>query len=309
MRKLYLFLLLAVVCVSANAYSLRDLRSKILKNESNLYNQVEAQQRYFESFEAWDGQTVDWLPDGWSEIISDESYVSSNDGVFTWHVGEEMNNKPYPVDGKYYANIYYAYELSDDGKTIDLPQDEWLITPTFDIVKGDVFKFSLGYSPMFLFNMNNENVNWGKMDFVNRLPSTTMKIYVREIDNISSEEGEWIEILDIYDQWVDTSFEDLFNLYFNSEFFHYEIGLSDYSGKSVQVAFRYVGMYGNTMELDAISIENNNQDSIESVSSDNELLTVYGIDGVELLRNATRDDLNMLSKGIYIINGKKVVIR
>ncbi len=309
MRKLYLFLLLSAVCCSANAYSLCELRSKIQKKESNLYNQEESQQRFFESFEAWDGQTADWLPDGWSEIISDESYVSSNDGVFTWHVGKDMNNKPLPVDGKFYANIYYAYKLSEEGKTIDLPQDEWLITPAFDIIAGDVFKFSLGYSPMFLFDMNNENINWSKMDFVNRLPSTTMKIYIREIDEISSEVGEWVEILNIYDEWVNTSLEELFNTYSNSEFFRYEIDLSDYSGKSIQVAFRYVGMYGNTMELDAISIENNSQDGIESINADNELLTVYGIDGVELLRNATTDDLNVLSKGIYIINGKKVVIR
>ena len=134
MKKLYSFLLLSAVCVSANAYSLSELRSMIHKNESNVYNQVETQQKYFESFEAWDGQTVDWLPDGWSEIISDESYVSSNDGVFTWHVGKEKNNKPFPVDGQYYANIYYAYKLSEEDKSIDLPQDEWLITPTLSLI-------------------------------------------------------------------------------------------------------------------------------------------------------------------------------
>ena len=48
---------------------------------------------------------------------------------------------------------------------------------------------------------------------------------------------------------------------------------------------------------------------IGGISEDATDLTVYGIDGVCVLRNATVQDLKNLQKGIYIVNGKKVAIR
>ena len=36
---------------------------------------------------------------------------------------------------------------------------------------------------------------------------------------------------------------------------------------------------------------------------------VYNIAGVKVLENATIEDVNRLEKGIYIFNGKKVMVR
>ena len=48
---------------------------------------------------------------------------------------------------------------------------------------------------------------------------------------------------------------------------------------------------------------------IEGVDTEATDLNVYSIDGVCILRNASASDVKNLQKGIYIVNGKKVVIR
>ena len=53
----------------------------------------------------------------------------------------------------------------------------------------------------------------------------------------------------------------------------------------------------------------NNGSSVAGISNDNELLNVFGICGVQVLRNADRSAIKSLNPGLYIVNGKKVVIR
>ena len=48
---------------------------------------------------------------------------------------------------------------------------------------------------------------------------------------------------------------------------------------------------------------------IDGINAGTNNLTVYSIDGVCVLRNAKADDLKNLEKGLYIVNGKKMVIR
>ena len=203
---------------------------------------------YFEGFEGWDGTTSDWLPEGWTEQHSSEKMVSLSDGVFTWHVGRQRHYMPYPPEGQNYAVIYYAYEYDENGDTYDIPQDEWLFSPTYKVSETTKLSLSIGYSPMYLFDLNNENVNWGKNEFINRKPSTVLKIYLR------SNGGEWKMLHDLYDEWDEKSLSELFNNYFDADFYNYEFDLSEYAGTDVQVAFQFVGMYGNTMAIDEFKI-------------------------------------------------------
>ena len=196
----------------------------------------------------------------------------------------------------------------EDGTTVDLPQDEWLITPTYDIKSEDIFKFSLGFSPLFLYNLNNEYIDWGKMEFRERLISATIKVYIREVDSVNDIKSEWIELLDISNSWNDVSLEDLFNNYLDATFYQYELDLSDYADKSVELAFRYVGMYGNTMELDAVYIDRVVND-VSVIENDPISFDVYGIDGRCVLKNVNYSDIENLPKGIYIINKEKVLVR
>lgn len=52
-----------------------------------------------------------------------------------------------------------------------------------------------------------------------------------------------------------------------------------------------------------------NSSGIESISNDdNATVTVYSIDGRAVMVNAPKDALNTLSRGIYIVNGRKIAI-
>lgn len=53
----------------------------------------------------------------------------------------------------------------------------------------------------------------------------------------------------------------------------------------------------------------NKADGIEEVLSTSTLSDVYNLQGVKLMTKVTKKDLKQLPAGVYIINGKKVVIR
>ena len=207
-----------------------------------------AQDKVFEGFEGWDYVMADWLPEGWTEENSNEDIFLLNNGAFTWHVGTQSGYLPNAPEGYNYALIYYAYDCDDTGKKFDLPQDEWMISPSYKVTENSTLSFFVGYSPLFLFNTDNSNLDWGKNDFKDRSPSTTLRIYVR------SNGGEWVMLKDLYDEWAETPFDELFNNYFNVEFRQLSFDLAEYAGTDVQVAFQFVGMYGNTMEIDAFQI-------------------------------------------------------
>ena len=209
---------------------------------------IVAQDKVFEGFEGWDYVMADWLPEGWTEENSNEDIFLLNNGAFTWHVGTQSGYLPNAPEGYNYALIYYAYDYDDDGNKFDLPQDEWMISPSYTVGANSTLSFFVGYSPLFLFNVDNSNLDWGKNDFKDRSPSTTLRIYVR------SNGGEWVMLKDLYDEWAETPFDELFDNYFNVEFRQLSFDLAEYAGTDVQVAFQFVGMYGNTMEIDAFQI-------------------------------------------------------
>ena len=200
-----------------------------------------------ESFEGWDGSAKDWLPAGWSEENSSAELAALNDGAFTWHAATNSNGLLLDaIDGNNYAVIYFASGTNEQGESVELAQDEWLISPTFTPTAGETLSFSVGYAPIFLFDLRNENIDWGTMSFINKLKSTTLQILIREGD------GEWTLLKDLYDDWKDTDLMTLFDKYFSNEWYNYSFSMADYAGKKIQVAFRFVGQYGNTMQLDAI---------------------------------------------------------
>ena len=116
-----------------------------------------------ENFEAWDGVTADWLPEGWSEINTNAEQAAMNDGIFTWQVASKRTGQTIPdaVEGSRFAIVYYAYGYDENNRRVDLAQDEWLVSPQFAVQAGDSLLFQLGYSPLYLFDLNNENINCG----------------------------------------------------------------------------------------------------------------------------------------------------
>lgn len=200
-----------------------------------------------ESFEGWDGSAKDWLPAGWSEINSSAELAALEGGAFTWQTSTNSSGLLLnAIDGNNYAIIYFASSTNEQDEPVELAQDEWLLSPVFTPTAGETLSFSVGYAPIFLFDLRNENIDWGTMSFINKLKSTTLQILIREGD------GEWTLLKDIYDDWKDTDLMTLFDKYFSNEWYNYSFSMADYAGKKIQVAFRFVGQYGNTMQLDAI---------------------------------------------------------
>ena len=230
----------------------RTLRSLIAATALALGTlQTQAQQKLYQDFEFWDGTTNDWLPEGWTEVNTNAEQAQMENGIFTWHVESRRPNTSIPdtPDGTAFAIVYYAYGYDENNKKVDLAQDEWLISPAFRAAEADTLSFLLGYSPLYLFDLNNENINWSDWTFKNKKPSTTLKVMVREVG------GEWTELHDLYNEWQDSELKELFDNYSSSAYHRLELPLASLSGKEIQVAFRFVGKYGNTMELDAVCVK------------------------------------------------------
>lgn len=202
-----------------------------------------------EGFEGWDGTTKNWIPATWSEINSEGEAGSYDGGAFTWFVSGQAGTLPTPVEGKYYCVIPYARVTRADNKKEDLPQDEWLVTPKMKLRTNEQLSFNISYSPLYLYDMSNENINFGTMEFIHQIISATLKVYIRENG------GEWKEIYDIEPAWRNYSLNDLFNNYYSQRSEDVVISLKNYEGKEVEIAFRYVGIRGNTMELDKVVVD------------------------------------------------------
>lgn len=206
--------------------------------------------KLFENFEGWDDTTADWLPDGWTE--QNTTAISGlMGGIFTWHVlNADLEEAP-PVtakEGSKYAIIYNASYKEGD-KSIELPQDEWMISPVVQIDGSEAFSYWLAFRPLFLFDLNNENIKVGEtMEFVKQVPATTLKTYIRE------EGGDWVLLKDIYEDWTSYTLQELWDKHQAMEFRFFEFPLSSYAGKKVQFAFRFVGKWGNTMAIDAVKV-------------------------------------------------------
>lgn len=203
----------------------------------------------FESFEDWDGEDAFWTPDGWSvEMRGDVQRGES------WTISVSAGMLPPPSDGKYYYGINFATEK----------QDEWLISPEVQLEEGMILSYWLYLDPMFLFNMN--NVDWDTLEFIGeREVAATLQIWVQP------EGGEWVMLHDYVDDYKDLSLLELMDLS-PTALEKNTCSLADYAGKKVKVAFRYVGIDGNTMFIDAVGI---GYPSLEDVSYMDPFSTLY----------------------------------
>lgn len=258
----------------------------------------QAQQKLAEDFESWDGTTADWLPEGWTEINTNEEQAQMEGGIFTWHVESRRPNTSIPdtPDGKAFAIVYYAYGYDDNNKKVDLAQDELLISPAFRAEANDTLSFLLGYSPLYLFDLNNENINWSDWTFKNKKPSTTLKVMVREVD------GEWTELHDLFNEWKDSELKELFDNYSSSTYHLLQLPLGSLADKDIQVAFRFVGKFGNTMELDAVCVKGTTGSGETAVRS----LTASQTPQVRMQGESIQIEQYEGSVAIYDANGRQL---
>ena len=193
-----------------------------------------ADYRFFENFESYDGIQADWLPEGWTEQNKTGAQYDPVTGKNkTWYVQGYTTGT---TDGRYYAWINFDSEKE---------QDEWLISPSFVPGPNEHLFFDLHYSPFYMYYRNVERGVW---DFNFDDPTVTMQVYV------SNDNGtNWNLLWDAHNT-TDVYTEANINNYTGGwrELF---VSLSNYAGRSIKVAFRYVGKNGDSMALDNIRLD------------------------------------------------------
>lgn len=217
-----------------------DKSNKLNLNNYSKPQAVEAaaDASFSENFDGWDGETANWLPTGWSQ----ESKVGSDANV-TWGV----------VEGNFYAVAYDTYSLGisaamDLDMETFLPifpeQDEWCYSPDITVAAGDYLSFMLNYDPGYTL------YNWDKQpDYVFDVENTNLEVLV------SSDNGaSWEKIWDAVTDAKTYSSEELYNIIGTSPWKGVACDMSAYSGKTVKLAFRFVGSAGNDMMIDNISV-------------------------------------------------------
>ena len=193
-----------------------------------------------ESFEGWDGETTGWLPDGWTQVVSEAVSGGSDPVMETWHASEGLSILGVSAyDGDCMMGIQYAFGYG---------QDEWLITPAVAVADGHYLYFAVDYAPVFLYDLMTQ-VDWATSQWIEQVPSATLKV-LASTDGGSS----WTELLDLADLYMGMTFEELLDNYSDMVWHDYAIDLSDYAGEQVQFAFQYVGIDGNTMYVDAVAV-------------------------------------------------------
>lgn len=208
------------------------LGSNILKNPFRKSQARETPQGMvlYESFEGWDGNDIEWLPEGWTRRQTVEDFSR------TWGISVPGSGLPDPSHGDFYMGISYGFG-----------QDEWLITPACEIADGMIFSFMAYIEPVFLFST--ENINWGTMEYDgDKIVAATLQIMVK-----AENDADWTMLHDYADDYKDMSLSDLYAAQ-PTGMQRKSISLSDYVGKKVQMAFRYVGDDGNTMFIDEVAI-------------------------------------------------------
>ncbi len=152
-------------------------------------------------FEGFEGA---FPPTDWTTIVTNSSY--------TWYQGAS------PYEGSYNANIEYDPAL--------VPQDEWIITESYDLTSGDPWKLDFWWMGSYYWMVTNENC--------------TLSVHI-STDGGSS----WTEIWNHFD----------FGEFVSFEYNNVVIDLAGYLTETdVMFGFQYHGADGAQVGVDAVSI-------------------------------------------------------
>ncbi len=186
----------------------------------------------YENFSGWNGSSSSWIPTGWSV---DHRGEGNKNG--TWGPLEPTSYYPALADGKYCFCIGY------DGKQ----QDEWLISPEFTPEKNMLLSYYMRLSPLWFYD--SRNINFITKEFEgDKITVYTLQVLIKEGD------GEWKLLRDYAEDYSEHTYRELVALSNGSSLEKQTVDISEYVGKNVQVAFRYLGCDGDFMMLDAIGV-------------------------------------------------------
>lgn len=217
--------------MKSNPYSL-----SITPKKQRAAYRLEANPTFFEDFEAYDGETEDWIPDGWQDVSKAEP---ANTGAeLTWKGTAETIFTPV-----YDGDAAMLIENDLFGMTA---QDEWLITPSITPATGDYLNFYLSYSP-----------GWTTVDIMTypdcvfNQRNNVLEVLVSEDDG-----ANWTKLWDSAEDaalYTDDEKWESMTIY-SYPYVPIVIDLNAYAGKPVKVAFRNLGKDGNYIVIDNVGV-------------------------------------------------------
>ncbi len=251
----------AVDALKSNKVALAKTRS--VANDSKMSTRASytaSDTIFWESFESWDGQTFDYIPDGWTEYSIAKSAINTEyEFNPTWQTFQTDGfYAPYATDGDYVGMISYSYDIYDENENLIQAapeQDEWLVSPqTDEIAATNYLSFDLGYAMISLFDISNEEeINFDNRTFElevlvttnSRRPSNNPEDYT-SIFKLSDEVKKQINELGT----DSTSASELMNFKWR----HFCISLKEFAGENLRIAFRYTGKNGGNILVDAFRV-------------------------------------------------------
>lgn len=233
-----------------------DVRKRILKPATSNYsikkNHSESivkpltktgTETFYESFEDWNGSDYDWLPTNWGDVSKRNHKApgaSSKRLNLTWCTIEPRDDDP--IDGKYTAYIQVSYDDDSTGDKEEM-QDEWLITPAFTPKADENFFFNYADSPGWTL------INVDDLAFTSE--NAHLEVYI-STDNGKTWGNPVFNSLDVCHKYSENELWE--SCYAFSHTWHFQgLKMSSYVGKSIRVAFRYVGKGGESILIDEVT--------------------------------------------------------
>ncbi len=199
----------------------------------------------YEDFEAYDGESRGWIPTGWSQVSKTDPAHTNVEGEGTSLIWEGINESAYTYVGSGEAAEHIQVSVMDyETMTPAEAQDEWLIMPSVKVKAGDFLCFSLNYSPAFTL------LNMETFDF-------TGENNILEVQVSTDGGSTWTKIWDVLPHAKSFTEDELWDdamTFVRDSFYPMAINLGDYAGKDVKIAFRYVGIDGESMTIDDVLV-------------------------------------------------------
>lgn len=217
------------------------------ENPDNPDQPIVHENSYFEDFEDCDGNYYhEWLPYGWEdrsavghEGLNPENWQSQQN--LTWQVGALSQGTGHPA----YAGDYCAFinvSTAWSGHPNE-EQDEWLITPSVGVKANEYLFFQYSFSPGWTL--------WNRQAWDYSGQNNTLEVH------ISTDGGEtWKKLWDCLEMAKAMSDAELEADRSTTDhpYRPVYIDLADYADQKVRLAFRYVGINGQGMSIDDVTV-------------------------------------------------------
>ena len=216
----------------------------------------------YENFSGWDGKTKHWIPEGWTvehngTCTRDYSWVPLQPTEYLY---------PATADGDYCFYINYSEEAS---------QDEWLISPTVTPAENMLIAYHMQMNPALFYSTKNLSYTPG-VGFNydgDKIVVFNLQVYIQE------DGGEWVLLRDYAEEYKKYSYRELTRATKTANLVKQTIDIADYANKNVRIAFRYSGIEGDTMILDAISVGYPTLDNVKYMEPTNALYYGFSRNG------------------------------